>query len=136
MVIMNDLEQLSFTFKLIKYGYFIIRTIKIRVDTVNILKGIIGSPIRIIRKSNVCNDGNWKTATRSNNSQISYLLLLLFFLYLNDLTNYVRDIKVISICLNHPIRHDMRYFSVILHKSSFRLLSLWWISQITFTSIR
>jgi len=39
MVIMNDLEQLSFTFKLIKYGYFIIRTIQIRVDTVNILKG-------------------------------------------------------------------------------------------------
>jgi type IV secretory pathway VirB6-like protein len=58
MVIMNDLKQLSFTFKLIKYGYFIIRTKQIRVDTVNILKGIIGSPIRIIRKSNVCNDGN------------------------------------------------------------------------------
>ena len=58
MVIMNDLEQLSFTFKLIKYGYFIIRTIQIRVDTVNILKGIIGLPIVIIRKSNVCNDGN------------------------------------------------------------------------------
>ena len=58
MVIMNDLEQLSFTFKLIKYGYFIIRTIQIRVDTVNILKGIIGLPIVIIRKSNVWNDGN------------------------------------------------------------------------------